>query len=61
MDVKLTINNHFLTPNHPRTDEDIYAWDETKAVCTSKYSEISPLQGGVVTFSPLKGQFTALK
>ena len=38
-----------------RTDEEIYPWDEAKAICTDKYSEISPLQGGVVAFSPLKG------
>lgn len=37
-----------------RTDETIYSWDETKAICTRKYSEISPLQGGIVNFSPLK-------
>ncbi|XP_063686656.1 laminin subunit gamma-1-like isoform X2 [Bolinopsis microptera] len=37
-----------------RTDEEIYPWDEAKAICTDKYSEISPLQGGVVAFSPLK-------
>lgn len=42
-----------------RTDEQIYGWDETVAICTGKYSEISPLQGGVVAFSPLKDRPSA--
>ncbi|KAL5250259.1 hypothetical protein ACHWQZ_G016108 [Mnemiopsis leidyi] len=42
-----------------RTDETIYLWDETKAICTGKYSEISPLRGGVVAFSPLKDRPSA--
>ena len=44
-----------------RTDEKILPWDETKAICTGKYSEISPLQGGVVAFSPLKGDNCAIQ
>lgn len=33
--------------------------EETRALCTSEYSDISPLSGGIVPFSTLEGRPSA--
>ena len=42
-----------------RRDSLITPADETKAICTSEYSELIPLSGGTVLFSTLAGRPSA--